>query len=86
MTVAPDDLWSQDELEGAALAVNHHLSALTFAVTHNKLPKRFGYTTAVRRRGLVATCRPSLAGTRITAGFGRAISMNSVVGEKSTAG
>ena len=43
MAIAPGNIWSQDELEQAALAVNHHLAALTYAAAHGTLPQRFGY-------------------------------------------
>jgi len=41
MAIAPGEVWTQQELEKAALGVNHHLAALTYALAHNVRPLLF---------------------------------------------
>lgn len=42
MAIAPSDIWSKEEFEKAALAVNHHLSVLVYALVHGVKPDSFG--------------------------------------------
>ena len=43
MAIAPGNVWSKQEFERAALAVNHHFAALTYALAHQTRPDPFGY-------------------------------------------
>jgi hypothetical protein len=42
MAIAPSDIWSKEEFEKAALAVNHHLAVLVYALFHGAKPDSFG--------------------------------------------
>lgn len=43
MAIAPSSVWSKQEFERAALAVNHHFAVLTYALAHQSKPDSFGY-------------------------------------------
>jgi hypothetical protein len=43
MALAPSGVWSKQEFERAALAVNHHLSVLFYSLAHDSKPDLFGY-------------------------------------------
>ena len=43
MAAAPTDIWTQDEFEYAAMAVNHHLAVLTYALAHESTPDLFHF-------------------------------------------
>jgi hypothetical protein len=47
MAIAPGNVWSKQEFEQAALAVNHHLAVLTYALAHQTKPDSFGYLDIV---------------------------------------
>lgn len=42
MAIAPSDVWSKQEFEQAAMAVNHHFAVLTYALAHQTKPDLFG--------------------------------------------
>ncbi len=43
MAIAPSNVWSKQEFEQAALAVNHHFAVLTYGLAHQIKPDSFGY-------------------------------------------
>jgi hypothetical protein len=45
MAIAPSDIWSQEQLEDAALGVNHHLAILTYALAHHTKPRHVNLAT-----------------------------------------
>jgi hypothetical protein len=47
MAIAPNDVWSKQEFERAALAVNHHFAVLTYVLAHQSKPDSFNYQDIV---------------------------------------
>ena len=43
MAVAPTNIWKQADFEATAMAVNHHLAVLTYALAHNTKPHLFHF-------------------------------------------
>lgn len=53
MTIAPTDIWSMSEFDAGALAVNHHLAIIFFALAHKSTPSSFGF---LEMQGILDLC------------------------------